>query len=98
MDITTVTVAAIITSGIVSLGAFSAWLRHRAGRGARDQRADRFEGLADDVQALHASLEALALEVERLGEGQRYTLRLLDGHREPAAPRSAAPERVLTPR
>lgn len=100
MDVTIVAVAAIVSGCAVSLGAFTAWLRYRAARGARADAAigaDRLARLATDVQSLHTSMEALALEVERLGEGQRYALRLLGNGRVNALPNDA-PARVLTPR
>ena len=58
-------------------GAFAwvQWLRHRhdlpsssAARPAEPERLARLE----------AEVEALTLELERLGEGQRYTVRLLE--------------------
>ena len=50
---------------------------------------------------LEAGLDALTLEVERLAEGQRYTVRLLEERLPRALPASARPTsepgRVVTP-
>jgi len=54
----------------------------------QDLRLDRME----------RALDAIALEIERLGEGQRFTTRLLaerDPRQSSAAP--SAPPRVITP-
>ena len=52
-----------------------------------------------DPGRLEQAVDAMALEVERLAEGQRFVARLLA--ERPAAdrpqPRSAAPPRVVTP-
>jgi hypothetical protein len=61
----------------------------KLGLGASEQRLARVE---------HA-VEAIALEVERIGEGQRYITTLLDEHAQPAlvaAPEAARP--AETPR
>jgi hypothetical protein len=77
--------------------AWAKWLqhvRHRDGRGevhvpALDQRLERIERAVD----------AIAVEVERLGEGQRFTVKLLR-EANPAAksPALGEPPRVNTPR
>ena len=100
MDITIVTVAAVVTNGFLLFGMFGLWLRHRARRvedAARVSQADQIERLAADVRALRATLDAVAIEVERVGEGQRYAARLL-GERSDAGPaRGPSPARVITP-
>jgi len=99
MDITMVAIAGMVVGGAVSLGAFTAWLRYRVARVARVEAAataDRLARLAADVQALHTSVEALAVEVERIGEGQRYALRLLDGGQGTEPPNAIALEHVTS--
>jgi hypothetical protein len=69
------------------------WLTHRErmkelsmaklGLGASDQRLARVE---------HA-VEAIAIEVERIGEGQRYVTTLLDERAQPALLAAAAAAR-----
>ena len=100
MDMTTVTVAAIFTNGAVIFGTFALWLRHRAQRNATAagaSQAEQIERLADEVRSLHATLDAVAIEVERLGEGQRYAARLLQERAGAASPQLSAPPRVITP-
>ena len=96
MDITVVTIAAMGIGCATLLGAFSAWLRYRARGVARPDafRDERFEQLTDEVRALRVTVEAVAVEVERLGEGQRYTTRLVGERREASA---TTPPRVVTP-
>lgn len=97
MDITVVTIAAMGIGCATLLGALSAWLRYRArGPAQKDaRRAEQFEQLADEVRALRVTVEAVAVEVERLGEGQRYTARLLGERREASA--TPTPPRSVTP-
>jgi hypothetical protein len=71
--------------------AWSRWLQHRRGSTAAapelDQRLDRIE----------RAIDAVAIEVERLGEGQRFAVRLLsEAKAEPKG--QSEPYRVNTPR
>ena len=98
---TIVTVAAIFTNGALIFGTLALWLRHRAQRNAAASgasQAELIERLAGEVRSLHATLDAVAIEVERLGEGQRYAARLLQERTAPASPpQLSAPPRVITP-
>lgn len=81
--------------------AWAKWLAHRydvpPARGAGSPAAD-----GSRIARLEAAVDALALELERLGEGQRFAARLLDERLPPASPPSsraqaAEPGRVTTP-
>jgi len=103
VDMTMVTMTAIVTNGFVVLGAYGLWLRHRALKNATAERVsqgDQIERLAAEVRTLQTTLEAVAIEVERIGEEQRYATRLLRERSEGAAapkPQLSAPPRVITP-
>ena len=97
MDVTVVAVAAVVTGGIMLLGAFSAWLRFRSGRGARVGGTDTLAQLSDEVRALRLALDTVAVEVERLGEEQRYATRLLRDRSDATAGSAPPPARVTTP-
>ena len=49
------------------------------------------EGNVVELQRLQQAVESIALEVERIGEGQRFTTRLLVEHRAEAVPRHDPP-------
>ena len=82
-----------------TIGFAALWIR------ARD-RATRAESLLEGMRMMSArdgsstALDAIAEEVERIGEGQRYLTRVL-GDRKPEdlleRPRPAAPYKTITP-
>jgi hypothetical protein len=51
----------------------------------------------DRMQRLEASVEAIAIEVERISEGQRFTTKLLSENSHRAAPPRIAPGKFDTP-
>jgi GNAT superfamily N-acetyltransferase len=57
----------------------------------------RGEGVGHSTAQLGQAIDAIALEVERISEGQRFTTRLLSERREAGAAPSAPPPRVVTP-
>ena len=68
------------------VGFVGAWIGARFGarRALRDvQRAALGEG-SSHLTRIEQSIDAIALEVERISEGQRYTTRLLSEQRDPA--------------
>ena len=95
MDITVVAVSAIVVGSGMLLGAFSAWLRYLTARRARADRAG-VEQLTGEIRALRVTLDAVAIEVERLGEGQRFATQLLRERSDSSAAKAPAP-RVVTP-
>ena len=62
---------------LLGLGAQHLWLRKKR-IGNASERLQEFDArLADPDRHLTQALEAIALEVERIGEGQRYLTKLL---------------------
>ena len=67
-------IVAMSIAGAVAMTLITSWFRYReksitarTGNGPQDQRLARIE----------AAVEAIAIEVERISEGQRFTTRLL---------------------
>lgn len=90
-------------AAIAWAGAFAwvQWLKHRHDVPS-SSTAQLTAAEAGRLTRVEAGVEALTLEVERLGEGQRYTVRLLEERLPrtlPAAeaPRTREPGRVITP-
>ena len=105
MDTNSYIVAVAAVNGGFLLGLLRIWLGHRERRAARlaaqSVVTDR-ERLAGELQELHAALDTVAVEVERLGEGQRYLTRLLAERGAapatlPAGRGAQTPARVVTP-
>ncbi|HEX5408765.1 MAG TPA: hypothetical protein VFW89_03240 [Gemmatimonadaceae bacterium] len=62
-------------------------------------RPDSF-GQDARLERIESALEAVAIEIERLGEGQRYTTKLLaerDRLQQASVPPPSSPSRVITP-
>ncbi|MFI5230555.1 MAG: hypothetical protein ACHQWU_15900 [Gemmatimonadales bacterium] len=54
------------------------WLRSRSRReAASPELSRRFEEIVARLERLDASVEAVAVEVERISEGQRFTTKIL---------------------
>lgn len=80
---------AAATAGFATL-----WLRARARAQAAERRltaeshtapgAPRAVIASGEMQQVQAALDAIAVEVERLGEGQRFTTNLLAGRQAPS--------------
>jgi hypothetical protein len=73
------------------------WLRERE-RGLRrllERTEPQARSSADLEQLMHA-VDAIAIEVERISEGQRFTTQVL-AERQPAPIAIRQPERVITP-
>ena len=82
-------------SGAVAMTLITSWFRYRekslaarsGGGAAQDQRLARIE----------AAVEAVAIEVERISEGQRFTTRLLTERHGAPAPMVAAGQPMKQP-
>jgi hypothetical protein len=94
-----------IAGGIAAVVGFvAAWAgaqfgaRRAAQLAAKEALAGAGLGLDRNLGALVQAVDAIALEVERLSEGQRFTARLMS-ERAPMVPaaKSEAPARVITP-
>jgi hypothetical protein len=99
VDGNTFIVATGAVNGVFLLGALGLWLRYRERRAARTMEQE--QRVAAELQELRAAIDSIALEVERLGEGQRFVSRVLV-ERGGEIPRVGAPprvgqERVITP-
>lgn len=81
---------AVIAIGVPLVRAFARWLdRHGTPPAVPPEVTRRLE-------AIEQAIETVAVEVERISEGQRFTTRLLNEMRE--VPRLEAAERVAEPR
>ena len=106
MDHNTFIIAAGAVNGAVLLTGIRMWLGYRERRAAREAAqsvvTDR-DRLTAELQDLRGALDAVAVEVERLGEGQRYLTRVLaERSAAPAIPPAGGraaqpPARVVTP-
>ena len=76
-------------AGLLLLGAYVVWLL--AAR--RDARVPPRE-LADRLTRLEQSIDAVAIEVERIGEGQRFMTRLFTENGTPQVPGEGAAEPI----
>jgi hypothetical protein len=85
-------VLAMCTNAVIVLGAFSLWLGYRARR-----RSLPDDELATQLRELRQSIDALAVEVERIGESQRFTARLLTDATTMRATFPPAPAKTVTP-
>ncbi len=82
---------AVICFTVAFLGMVSAALgRHRK----RGEQAQLDHEIADRLARMEQAVDAIAVEVERVSEGQRFVSKLMTERN--AAP-AAIPERVITP-
>lgn len=93
--------ALVIASGVFAASTFGfavAWIRARERAIRAEERAAPAPGGGDArYDRLEHAVEAIAVEVERMAEGQRFVSRLLterQGQERDVAPRA---ERVVTP-
>ena len=78
------------------------WSARRELEIRRDMERDRVRGTPErmatgDGYRLEQAVEAMALEVERIAEGQRFVTKLLAERAAEKAPALPAPPRVVTP-
>ena len=67
---------------VVAMGCFTGilvtWMKTRRGRAlASPELMHRLDEIADRVNRIETAVDATAIEVERISEGQRFTTRLL---------------------
>lgn len=102
--ITSDAVMAVAVLGGIASVAWSAtvawvyWLKHRFD----ESRPRRVETVGDDARfaRIEAAMDALTLEIERIGEAQRFTAKLLEERlplRLQAKPSTGDSGRVITP-
>ena len=85
-------VLAMCTNAVIVLGAFSLWLGYYARR-----RSVPGDELGAQLRELRQSIDALAVEVERIGESQRFTARLLNDATSMRATFPSPPAKTITP-
>ena len=70
-------VAAIVAMGCFT-GVLITWMKHRRSpQLPTSELMHRLDEISDRVNRIETSVDAVALEVERISEGQRFTTRLL---------------------
>ena len=72
----------IVAAGCVT-GIILTWLKRRPVKGIPADLTARLDDIANRLAHLEASVDASAVEIERIAEGQRFTAKLLAG-REPS--------------
>jgi hypothetical protein len=94
MDLLFLSSASLLTTTIV----FAVlWVRARERAIRATLESPRLvEQAPTDLQHLVHAIDSIAVEVERISEGQRFTTQLLS-ERVPQQKRSVLPERVITP-
>lgn len=95
-----IVMAAIITSGVTLSMIAHAWVESRKQRG-QAQASPRLDAIEARLSRMEDMIESVALEMERVAEGQRFTAKLLADRAAPAQPlpnRGSQPEgRMNTP-
>ncbi len=80
------------THGALLLGAYLVWRRRIWGR--ESSTPDTSRELTDSLTQIQQSVNAVAIEVERIGEGQRFITRLFTESGTPLAPGESAAESI----
>jgi hypothetical protein len=68
-------ILALCSNVLAVLGGFALWMSYQRARHRPATITD--EALATELRKLREGLDALAVEVERIGESQRFTARML---------------------
>ncbi|HLB11226.1 MAG TPA: hypothetical protein VK617_16975 [Gemmatimonadaceae bacterium] len=85
----------MVCGSVVLLGAF--WFLRRALELKHERRLPiAFDGLQERLDRIEQTVEATAVEVERISEGNRFMSKLL-ADRAGAMSLASKPERVITP-
>jgi hypothetical protein len=76
------------------------WFRHKEKMATLDPAPGLVRSLEARLERVEQAVDAIAVEVERVGEGQRFVTKLLADRLPPPREESppALPERVITPR
>src|SRR5688572_23541166 len=80
-----IVLAAIITSGVTLSMIVHAWVGSRKHR-VRAQPSPRLDAIEARLARMEDMIESVALEMERVAEGQRFTAKLLADRATSAAP------------
>ena len=79
---------AIVVVFVVTGWMLKTWLTHREKMKGLSMTKDSLASSDERLARVEQAVESIALEIERIGEGQRYVTKLLN---EPAQPLAAAP-------
>ena len=71
MSSSVILILALCSNALAVLGGFALWMAYRPRRPHND------DALAAELRKLRERLDTLAVEVERIGESQRFTARML---------------------
>ncbi len=82
---------ALITTGVVVVSIAAAIIRSKR---RQEVRAQLPADLTERLGRMEQGIDAIAIEVERVSEAQRFVTKLLAERKAPAA---SIPERVITP-
>jgi hypothetical protein len=92
-QIMSIVIASLVT-GCITVGLIAqAWAARRRGDGASPASLDALERR---LERMEQTIDAIALEMERVGEANRFTARLLAERLEQGRV-AASPARVITP-
>ncbi len=76
-QIVDIVVATLIT-GCITLGMFAmAWASSRKNRASETPASPRLDGIEVRLARMEQALDSIAIEIERVTEGQRFTAKLL---------------------
>ena len=94
-----ITIVAMLTGASVCWSAAFAWARWLARPTPRAPSVDRYSADEDRLNAIDNAIHAVAIEVERISEGQRFTTRLLEerASQVPGVSKPAEYRRTNTP-
>ena len=100
-QIFSIVVVAIITSGITLSMIVQAWVQTRTRKEPKAPQA-RLEAIDARLSRMEERIETIAIEMERVAEGQRFTAKLLADRASAAAQPLARPapqseSRITTP-
>jgi hypothetical protein len=71
----------VFAAGVVAMscatGIITSWIKSRNPKGLNRELLARLDEIAERAARLDNAVDAMALEVERISEGQRFTTKLL---------------------
>lgn len=94
MSTSVVLILALCSNALAVLAGVALWMSYRA-RHRRPTITD--DAVATELRKLREGLDTLAIEVERIGESQRFTARLLQDSSTMRATFPVAPTKTATP-
>jgi len=94
--VATIIIVALVGTFVLISKAMREYFRRRELGGPSRRDDDRLSEIGRRLEMLQQSMDATAVEVERLGEGLRFTTKVLT-ERSTAWESQRQPERVITP-